>query len=205
MEREKKLNRVDDFSFSLIYTLLYTFCVYIWRPDQTGHRSSVQFYLYGEMELVVDGSEVVGDLSCGLEVRGALKQTSVPCRRARGKQKKTSASRATSRQRHAHRTSAQNKNKRNKTSRPTTKEWSSVPNFSAASVLTRWRLVTEATREESSPPERRTPKGTSVISLLITACTHARTHAARPHGHVSVSNGRRRLTCYHTDRPNKFS
>jgi hypothetical protein len=46
--------------------------------------------------------------------------------------------------------------------------------------LTRWRLVTEATREESSPPERRTPNGTSVMSLLITACSRARESGTWP-------------------------
>lgn len=34
----------------------------------------------------------------------------------------------------------------------------------------KWRAVIEATKDESRPPDSRTPKGTSVINLLITAC-----------------------------------
>lgn len=44
------------------------------------------------------------------------------------------------------------------------------PHWQAASDSAKWREATEATRDESSPPDRSTPKGTSVISLLITAC-----------------------------------
>lgn len=58
------------------------------------------------------------------------------------------------------------------TSRPTQKEWSCVPHCLAAFVPAKWRAVIEATNDESRPPERRTPKGTSVISLLITAWTY---------------------------------
>lgn len=56
------------------------------------------------------------------------------------------------------------------TSRPTQKECSWEPHCFAAFVSAKWRAVMEATKDESSPPERRTPKGTSVISLLTTAC-----------------------------------
>jgi hypothetical protein len=40
----------------------------------------------------------------------------------------------------------------------------------AASVSLRYRDATVATKEESKPPDKSTPNGTSVISLLITAC-----------------------------------
>lgn len=58
------------------------------------------------------------------------------------------------------------------TSRPTQKEWSCAPHCLAAFVPAKWRAVIEATNDESRPPDSRTPKGTSVISLLITACIY---------------------------------
>jgi hypothetical protein len=137
---------VNDFVSVFCYVLLFHLMVSSGRSD---------FYLYGEMELVVDGSEVVSDLSGGLQVRGSLKcggQEPKESVHSRGARRDESVGQGP-----------------NKTSSPTTKEWSSVPNFLAASVSTRWRLVTEATREESRPPERRTPKGTSVMSLFTTA------------------------------------
>lgn len=58
------------------------------------------------------------------------------------------------------------------TSRPTQKEWSCDPHCLAALVPAKWRWVTAATNDESSPPDSRTPNGTSVINLLITACSN---------------------------------
>lgn len=55
-------------------------------------------------------------------------------------------------------------------SRPTQKEWSCAPHCLPAFVPAKWRPVIEATNDESRPPDSRTPNGTSVISLLITAC-----------------------------------
>lgn len=49
----------------------------------------------------------------------------------------------------------------------------------AASDFSKWRNATEATRDESRPPERRTPKGTSVISLFITAYKKDHVHASK--------------------------
>lgn len=57
------------------------------------------------------------------------------------------------------------------TSRPTQKEWSWAPHCLAAFVPDKWRAVIDATNDESSPPDNKTPKGTSVINLLITACS----------------------------------
>jgi len=58
------------------------------------------------------------------------------------------------------------------TSKPTQKEWSCVPHISTALVSAKCLAVTAATNDESRPPDNRTPNGTSVISLLMTACTH---------------------------------
>lgn len=60
------------------------------------------------------------------------------------------------------------------TSKPTQKEWSWFPHCFAPLFPATWRAVTDATREESRPPDSRTPKGTSVISLLRTAWTEKR-------------------------------
>lgn len=49
------------------------------------------------------------------------------------------------------------------------KEWIRPPHRLAASMVDKCREATAATSDESRPPESKTPKGTSVISLLITA------------------------------------
>lgn len=44
------------------------------------------------------------------------------------------------------------------------------PHWQAAADSAKYRDATAATSDESSPPDKSTPNGTSVISLLITAC-----------------------------------
>ncbi len=56
------------------------------------------------------------------------------------------------------------------TLRPTEKVWSWAPQTLAALLFARCRDATAATRDESKPPDRSTPNGTSVISRLTTAC-----------------------------------
>ncbi len=56
------------------------------------------------------------------------------------------------------------------TLRPTEKVWSWAPQTLAALLFARCRDATAATRDESKPPDRSTPNGTSVISRLVTAC-----------------------------------
>jgi len=48
------------------------------------------------------------------------------------------------------------------------------PHCLATFVSFKCREATDATKEESSPPDKSTPNGTSVISLLITACRSER-------------------------------
>ena len=109
--------------------------------------------LYREVELVVNRAEVLRHLLPRFQVRRALQ---IYQRRAQIA-------------RIEYRVGRKRKKDLEVTSSPTQKEWSCVPHCLAALDPARWRAVTEATSEESSPPLRRTPKGTSVISLLITA------------------------------------
>jgi hypothetical protein len=49
----------------------------------------------------------------------------------------------------------------------------------AASVCASCRDATAATKEESKPPDRSTPKGTSVISRFMTACKNMKQTMSR--------------------------
>jgi hypothetical protein len=49
----------------------------------------------------------------------------------------------------------------------------------AASVCASCRDATAATKEESKPPDRSTPKGTSVISRFMTACKNMKRTMSR--------------------------
>jgi len=53
---------------------------------------------------------------------------------------------------------------------PTQNECNFAPHCLAAFVPARYLAVTAATNEESKPPDSKTPNGTSVINLFITAC-----------------------------------
>ncbi len=62
---------------------------------------------------------------------------------------------------------------------PTEKVWSCAPQTLAASVCASCRDATAATKEESKPPDRSTPKGTSVISRFMTACKNMKRTMSR--------------------------
>ena len=56
------------------------------------------------------------------------------------------------------------------TFKPIQKVCSLFPHGLAPFVSSKCREATDATKEESSPPDKSTPNGTSDISLLITDC-----------------------------------
>jgi len=70
----------------------------------------------------------------------------------------------------AHKVMCQGRGKKKKTFRPMQNVCNWDPHCLATLASERCREATAATSEESSPPDRSTPNGTSVINLLITAC-----------------------------------